>query len=57
MKVAFIGAGNMGAPMALNLIRAGHALSVYNRTREKLEPPGQCRGADCSLASRCGSRS
>jgi 3-hydroxyisobutyrate dehydrogenase-like beta-hydroxyacid dehydrogenase len=38
MKVAFIGAGNMGAPMALNLIRAGHALSVYNRTREKLEP-------------------
>ena len=38
MKVAFIGAGNMGAPMALNLIRAGHELSVYNRTREKLEP-------------------
>lgn len=38
MKVAFIGAGNMGAPMALNLIRAGHTLSVYNRTREKLEP-------------------
>jgi len=38
MKVAFIGAGNMGAPMALNLIRAGHELSVYNRTRDKLEP-------------------
>jgi 3-hydroxyisobutyrate dehydrogenase-like beta-hydroxyacid dehydrogenase len=38
MKVAFIGAGNMGAPMALNLIRAGHELSVYNRTREKLAP-------------------
>jgi 3-hydroxyisobutyrate dehydrogenase-like beta-hydroxyacid dehydrogenase len=38
MKVAFIGAGNMGAPMALNLIRAGHELSVYNRSREKLEP-------------------
>ena len=38
MQVAFIGAGNMGAPMALNLIRAGHELSVYNRTREKLAP-------------------
>jgi len=38
MKVAFLGAGNMGAPMALNLIRAGHELAVYNRTREKLEP-------------------
>jgi len=41
MKVAFIGAGNMGAPMALNLIRAGHELSVYNRTREKLAPLAQ----------------
>jgi 3-hydroxyisobutyrate dehydrogenase-like beta-hydroxyacid dehydrogenase len=38
MKIAFLGAGNMGAPMALNLIRAGHELSVWNRTREKLEP-------------------
>jgi 3-hydroxyisobutyrate dehydrogenase-like beta-hydroxyacid dehydrogenase len=41
MKIAFLGAGNMGAPMALNLIRAGHELSVYNRTREKLEPLAQ----------------
>ena len=41
MKVAFIGAGNMGTPMALNLIRAGHDLAVYNRTRDKLEPLGQ----------------
>jgi 3-hydroxyisobutyrate dehydrogenase-like beta-hydroxyacid dehydrogenase len=35
MKIAFFGAGNMGEPMALNLIRAGHELAVYNRTREK----------------------
>ena len=41
MKIAFLGAGNMGAPMALNLIRAGHELSVYNRTRERLEPLAQ----------------
>jgi len=38
MKVAFIGIGNMGAPMARNLIRAGHEVTVYNRTRAKAEP-------------------
>ncbi len=30
MKIAFIGLGAMGAPMALNLRRAGHALQVYD---------------------------
>jgi 3-hydroxyisobutyrate dehydrogenase len=30
MKVAFIGLGNMGAPMALNLLKAGYALSVFD---------------------------
>lgn len=30
MKIGFIGLGNMGAPMALNLLRAGHALSVFD---------------------------
>jgi 3-hydroxyisobutyrate dehydrogenase-like beta-hydroxyacid dehydrogenase len=35
MKVGFIGLGNMGSPMAMNLLRAGHALTVYNRTSEK----------------------
>jgi 3-hydroxyisobutyrate dehydrogenase-like beta-hydroxyacid dehydrogenase len=38
MKLAFIGAGNMGAPMARNLLRAGHTVTVYNRTREHAEP-------------------
>lgn len=38
MRVAFIGLGNMGAPMARNLIRAGHDVTVYNRTRAKAEP-------------------
>ncbi|MGD0075107.1 MAG: NAD(P)-dependent oxidoreductase [Candidatus Binataceae bacterium] len=32
MKVGFIGLGAMGQPMALNLLRAGHELTVYNRT-------------------------
>lgn len=38
MKVGFIGLGNMGAPMARNLIRAGHDVTVFNRTRAKAEP-------------------
>src|SRR5580698_3011029 len=38
MKLAFIGAGNMGSPMARNLLRAGHQVTVYNRTRANAEP-------------------
>jgi 3-hydroxyisobutyrate dehydrogenase-like beta-hydroxyacid dehydrogenase len=38
MKLAFIGAGNMGLPMARNLLRAGHHVTVYNRTRAHAEP-------------------
>src|SRR5215472_10033192 len=37
MKVAFIGLGRMGAGMARGLLRAGHELTVYNRTREKAD--------------------
>jgi 2-hydroxy-3-oxopropionate reductase len=35
MEIGFIGLGIMGRPMALNLIRAGHKLTVYNRTPER----------------------
>jgi 3-hydroxyisobutyrate dehydrogenase-like beta-hydroxyacid dehydrogenase len=38
MDVAFIGLGNMGSPMARNLIKAGHKLTIYNRTRTRAEP-------------------
>jgi 3-hydroxyisobutyrate dehydrogenase-like beta-hydroxyacid dehydrogenase len=34
-KVGFIGLGIMGGPMALNLLKAGFAVTVYNRTPEK----------------------
>ena len=37
MKIAFIGMGTMGAPMAINLLKAGHDVTVHNRTREKEE--------------------
>jgi 3-hydroxyisobutyrate dehydrogenase len=38
MKIAFIGMGTMGAAMALNLIKAGHEVTVHNRSREREEP-------------------
>ncbi|MFB9845082.1 NAD(P)-dependent oxidoreductase [Mucilaginibacter ginsenosidivorans] len=37
MKIGFIGLGNMGIPMAKNLIAAGYQLQVYNRTAEKAD--------------------
>ena len=37
MKVGFIGLGKMGSAMAANILKAGHDLTVYNRTRERAE--------------------
>jgi 3-hydroxyisobutyrate dehydrogenase-like beta-hydroxyacid dehydrogenase len=37
MKVGFIGLGSMGAAIAPNLMTAGHAVSVWNRSPEKAE--------------------
>jgi 3-hydroxyisobutyrate dehydrogenase len=38
MNLAFIGMGTMGAHMAANLLKAGHQVTVHNRTREREEP-------------------
>ena len=38
MKVGFVGLGNMGSAIARNLIKAGHTLTVHNRTRSHAEP-------------------
>jgi len=37
MDVGFVGLGQMGQAMALNLVRAGHRVAVHNRTRAKAE--------------------
>jgi 3-hydroxyisobutyrate dehydrogenase-like beta-hydroxyacid dehydrogenase len=37
MNIAFIGLGNMGSAMATNLIKAGHTLTVYNRSRKRAD--------------------
>ena len=41
MRVAFLGTGIMGAPMARNVRAAGHEVSAWNRSREKAEPLAQ----------------
>ncbi len=38
MRIGFIGLGNMGGPMALNLIKAGHSLIVHDLRRTAAEP-------------------
>lgn len=63
MKLAFIGLGVMGAPMAGHLQAAGHSVTVYNRTGIRAEawvekyrgdaaatPAEAAAGADCVLA-------
>jgi len=55
MKIGFIGLGNMGAPMALNLLKAGHDLTVFDlntRTVQLLVDAGAKRAnSPKSLAS------
>jgi 2-hydroxy-3-oxopropionate reductase len=36
-RIAFIGLGIMGMPMAVNLVRAGYEVAGYNRSQEKTE--------------------
>ena len=37
MKLAFIGLGVMGGPMAGHLVRSGHSVTAYNRTPSRLQ--------------------
>jgi 3-hydroxyisobutyrate dehydrogenase-like beta-hydroxyacid dehydrogenase len=51
MRVGFIGLGSMGLPMAQNLLRAGHGLVVYNRTRSRAVEPSRL-GAQVAASPR-----
>jgi len=54
MRVAFLGMGIMGRPMAANLVKAGHEVSIWNRTpgkdlegaRTASSPSDAARGAE-----------
>jgi 2-hydroxy-3-oxopropionate reductase len=51
-EIAFLGTGIMGAPMAINLLRAGHRVSCYNRTRAKTVPVEEAGGIVCDTPAR-----
>jgi 3-hydroxyisobutyrate dehydrogenase-like beta-hydroxyacid dehydrogenase len=55
MKIGFIGLGQMGSGMAINLIRAGHQVTVYNRSPQKVQTLA-AQGAEPahSVAEACG---
>lgn len=38
MKIAFLGLGSMGQPMAQNLLKAGYEVKVWNRSAAAVEP-------------------
>ena len=38
MKIGFLGLGIMGRPMALNLLKGGHVLTVWARRAESMQP-------------------
>jgi len=40
MKIAFIGLGNMGGPMARNLVKAGHTLAVFDVVKANVDTLG-----------------
>ena len=55
MKVGFIGLGQMGSAMATNLLKAGHEVTVYNRSRNKAEAlAGQGAKVAATVADACG---
>lgn len=54
MRIGFIGLGNMGSAMASNLIKAGHQVTVYNRSRGKVEAlAAEGAAAAASVADAC----
>ncbi|MBC8536655.1 NAD(P)-dependent oxidoreductase [Feifania hominis] len=53
MKIGFIGTGVMGAAMARNLMRAGHTLAVYNRTKSKALPLVEEGAELCETVAAC----
>ena len=57
MRVGFLGLGLMGSPMAMNILKAGHSLTVYNRSEQKLRPfadaGAEIAGTPAELAAGC----
>ena len=56
LKLAFIGLGVMGNPMAGHLARAGHDVTVYNRTQAKAEKWVKVYGGRSASTPRAGAQ-
>jgi len=50
-KIAFIGLGNMGGPMAANLVKAGHDVTGFDLVAENLENLAQAGGTPASTVA------
>ena len=53
MRIAFIGLGNMGGPMAANLVRAGHRVAGFDlvpAAAGRLEAAGGTKAASIAAA-------
>src|SRR6266702_6556765 len=53
MKVAFLGLGIMGGPMAANLVKAGHDVTVWNRTPGKTVAGARVAASPAEAAKGC----
>jgi 3-hydroxyisobutyrate dehydrogenase-like beta-hydroxyacid dehydrogenase len=51
MKVAYVGLGNMGAPMAQHAARAGHQLAVFDVRPDAMEPLAELGARRCGSAA------
>ncbi len=61
-RIAFVGLGNMGHPMAARLLQTGHTLNIYNRTASRANtlvdrgarlfdsPKGACQGVEAIIS-------
>lgn len=57
MKVGFIGIGVMGAPMALNILKGGHQLTVFDRSQEAMDKLVQAGAKAATTAKEVGAAS
>ena len=57
MKVGFVGLGVMGAPMALNILKGGHELTVYDKSPEAIARLVQAGAKQANTAREVGAAS
>ena len=57
INLGFVGLGIMGRPMALNLMKGGHALAVYARRAESMAPLVQAGATACRSPAEVAAKS